>query len=338
MNFSQIKEQIKDRMFFRRKRLQARIPLSFPLVINIELTNKCTENCIWCPRDAMTREQGFMKFDIFKKMIDEIPKGQKLRRLYVHWMGEPLLHPEFLRFVEYAKSKDVAEMIVIATNGVLLNKEMMKGMTDLKIDELFIAIDAASPQSYLEFKNTGHFNILKDNVEQAVSLRKKMGKKLPFIRVKFLETDRNIHEKDIFKRQWKGVADSIFFEKDLSIWDGKSDKVNKFIKSMKCYLKNYGDLPVRYPCDRLWYLLAIHWDGAVSPCVCDWNGENVIGDVKRQSIKEIWHSDILMNYRANHINGTFEKIKLCSVCTRWGTRNMGDWLTKHKERALSKSK
>lgn len=335
MNFRQIKEQIKDKMYFRKKRLQARIPLPFPMVINIELTNKCTENCIWCPRDSMTRERGFMEFDVFKKIIDEIPRNQKLRRLYVHWMGEPLLHPEFLKFIEYAKSKDKAESIVIATNGFLLSKDVMKRMIELKIDELFVAIDAVDPGSYSEFKNTDHFNIVKDNIVGALALKREVRLRLPFIRVKFLETDQNFRDKDLFRLQWRGIADSVFFEKDLSIWDGKSEKVNKYIKSMGCYLKHYGGLAVRYPCDRLWYLMAVQWNGIVSPCVCDWNGENGIGDIRKQRIEEIWYSDILMSYRSHHINRTFEKVRLCSVCTRWGTRNMGDWLTKHKRKALS---
>lgn len=336
MNFQQIKESIKDKMFFRRKRLQSRVPLPFPMVLNIELTNKCTENCIWCPRDAMSRPQGFMGHRLFEKIIDETALHPKLRRLYIHWMGEPLLHPEFLGLVEYAKLKDIAEMIVIATNGVLLSREKIRKLIELEIDELYISIDAATPEKYTEVKNTNNFNLIKSNIEEAAALKRELKAKLPFIRVKFLETDANIGQKDIFRRQWKGIADSIFFEKDLSIWNGKSIKVNKNIGRMGCYLRNYGNLKRRYPCDRLWYLLAVHWDGKVSPCVCDWDGENIIGDLNSEKIGELWYNEALTHYRHCHINGFYEEIKLCSFCTKWGTRNMGDWLLKHKKRALSR--
>lgn len=338
INLNQLKEDVKDKMFFRNRRLQSRLPLAFPMVLNVELTNICTENCIWCPREAMTRPKGFMKFELFKKVIDEASGFPKLRKLFMHWMGEPLLHPEFMKFAEYAKNKDVAEAIEIATNGVALTEDKMKRMIELGIDELFISIDAATSEKYTSLKNTDNFRTIQENIDRAAKLKKALRAKLPFIRVKFLETDANIEQKKQFKDRWAGTADSVFFEKDLSVWNAKSEKVNKNIGQMECYRRNYGNLTKRYPCDRLWYLLAVHWDGKVSPCVCDWNGEDTIGDLNYQTIEELWRGDVLMKYRAHHINNEYNKISVCDVCTKWGTRNMGDWLLRHKERALSEPK
>jgi len=335
MNWQQLKEKVKDNKFFRRKRLQSRVPMEFPMVINIELTNRCTENCMWCPRDGMERQLGFMDFSLFKKIVDEAGQYPRLRKLFVHWMGEPLLHPDFIEFIKYASSKRVAEMILIATNGVLLTEKIMKGLIETQVDELYISIDAASPELYEKLKNTKHFEKIKNNIEQAMELKRQMKTKLPFIRVKFLETDLNAHQTDAFKKQWNKVVDSVFIERDLSIWDGTSQKVNQNIKRMKSYLKNYGNLEARYPCDRLWYLLAIQWNGKVSPCVCDWNGENLVGNANVQTLAEIWYSEELKRYRHHHINQTYNELKLCGPCDRWGTRNMGDWLLKHKQRALA---
>ncbi|MCX5884682.1 MAG: radical SAM protein [Proteobacteria bacterium] len=335
MNLNQIQEKIKDSRLFRKRRLQSRIPLEFPMVLNVELTNRCTENCIWCPRDSMDRTQGFMEVTLFKKIIDEASLYPKLRKLFVHWMGEPLLHPDFLECIKYASSKKVAEMILIATNGVLLTEKIMKGLIETKVDELYISIDAASSGRYEQLKHTKHFENIKHNIEHAVALKKQLKVKLPFIRVKFLETDLNADQIEAFKQQWRKNADSVFIEKDLSIWDGKSQKVNANIKGMKSYLKNYGELESRYPCDRIWYLLAVQWNGKVSPCVCDWNGENAVGDSNIQTLREIWYGNELKNYRYHHVNHAYDRLPLCDACDRWGTRHMGDWLMKHKEKALS---
>lgn len=335
MNWQQIKETLNNSMFIRKRRLQSRVPLEFPMVLNIELTNRCTENCIWCPRDGMKRTQGFMDFNLFKKIIDEAAQYPKLRKLFVHWMGEPLLHPEFLECMKYAGSKKVAEMILIATNGVRLTEKIMRGLIEAQIDELYISIDAATPEKYALLKKTNHFDLIKANIKMAMELKRQSKAKLPFIRVKFLETDLNIEQVDMFKSDWSKIADSVFVERDLSIWDGTSQKVNQNIKKMKTYLKNYGDLDARYPCDRLWYLMAVQCTGKVSPCVCDWNGENTIGDANIHTLAEIWYGDELKKYRAHHVNQTYNELKLCGPCDRWGTRHMGDWLLKHKERALS---
>ena len=336
MNLTQLKEKFANSVFCRNKRLQSKVPLKFPFVVNLELTNICTENCIWCPQESMTRPRGFMQFDLFKKLIDEMAQHQKLRRLYIHWMGEPLLHPQFLDFIEYAKKKNVAEMIVIATNGVLLNESNMKKLIELQIDELYISIDAGSAETYKQLKNTDNFDTISENIKRASALKKKMKSQLPYLKVKFLETDANFHEKQIFKKLMSKVVDEVYYEKDLSTWDGTNERVNKYINGMKCYLNNYGNLVKRYPCDRLWYSLAVNWEGKVFPCVCDWNGNSSIGDANSELLGDVWYNDQLVNLRKLHLDGRFAEVGLCRECTKWGKRNMGDWLTNNKERAISR--
>src|SRR5262245_1267153 len=58
-------------------------------IYNIELTNKCPMKCIMCARThQMTRDQGVLDFEIFKKAIDEMlmlnPKAAKSMPLWLH--------------------------------------------------------------------------------------------------------------------------------------------------------------------------------------------------------------------------------------------------------------
>jgi radical SAM protein with 4Fe4S-binding SPASM domain len=334
MNIAQLKERIKNISFLKKKRLQSKVPLRFPFLLNIELTNICTERCIWCPQDEITRPKGFIDVGLFKKIIDECARYERLRRLYVHWMGEPLLHPKIVEMLEYAKKKNIAEMIVIATNGTHLSEKIMKELIRLEIDELYLSIDAGTEDTYKRLKGTKSFNKIESNIRNAMELKKKLHAKLPYLRLKYLDMDQNNHEIGLFKRKWETIVDTIFFEDDFNIWNGASNRVNESVVHTDAYKRNYGNLDERYPCDRLWYMLAIHWDGKVSPCVCDWDGKTIVGDLASSSLREIWYSEKMREFRGNHLNNEFDRIEMCKVCTRWGTRNMGDWLTKHKEKAL----
>src|SRR5262245_44740144 len=56
---------------------------------NIELTNRCPMRCIMCPRtEHMTRAQGYMSFDVFKRVIDEFvtvnPEAARTRGAFLH--------------------------------------------------------------------------------------------------------------------------------------------------------------------------------------------------------------------------------------------------------------
>lgn len=335
MNLTQLKEKFMNITFLKKRRLQNKVPLRFPFLLNIELTNICSEKCIWCPHDEMTRPQGFMDLDLFKRIIDECAQHEKLRRLYVHWMGEPLLHPKIIEMLEYAKKKDVAEMIVIATNGTPLSEKMMAELIRVQVDELYLSIDAGTNETYKKLKGTKSFDKIEENIRNAMALKKKLNAKLPYLRLKCLDIDQNRHELELVKNKWGGVVDTVFFEDDFSIWNGASDKVNQAVANTEAYKKNYGNLDTRYPCDRLWYMLAIHWNGKVSPCVCDWDGETVVGDLSKTSLADIWYSDDMRKFRKFHLENKYDQIPMCKVCTRWGTRNMGEWLRDHNEKALS---
>ena len=69
----------------------------------------------------MTREGGFMEFDLFKKIIDDC---NDLEHLCMHNWGEPLLHKDIFRMIEYAKNKGV-NYVVMNTNGTLLTDKMI---------------------------------------------------------------------------------------------------------------------------------------------------------------------------------------------------------------------
>ena len=62
-----------------------------PLEVHIENTNACDAHCIMCPREKMTRKTGFMDYDLFCKIIDQIVSTWGIDSIHLHGFGEPLL-------------------------------------------------------------------------------------------------------------------------------------------------------------------------------------------------------------------------------------------------------
>ena len=70
------------------------------ITIQVELTNACIHSCSNCTRFCGHHKKPFyMDWETFKRAIDTLEKWPR----YIGIMGgEPTLHPEFARFVEYA--------------------------------------------------------------------------------------------------------------------------------------------------------------------------------------------------------------------------------------------
>lgn len=86
----------------------------------IELTNKCNLSCPFCFRRNMTRKQGFMSEDIFNKSL-KLCKSLNVPEIWLHNWGEPLLHPEIVKFIHKAKQFKIG----FTTNGKLLSKDLI---------------------------------------------------------------------------------------------------------------------------------------------------------------------------------------------------------------------
>ena len=47
---------------------------NFSYLVDVELTNHCNLKCIFCARQAMTRDKGFMSEEVLKKVVAECSK------------------------------------------------------------------------------------------------------------------------------------------------------------------------------------------------------------------------------------------------------------------------
>jgi Radical SAM superfamily/4Fe-4S single cluster domain len=77
------------------------------VTIQIELTSSCVLHCSNCTRFSGVRpKETFMSIEELKRAVDSLVEYSKLPHACVGAMGgEPLLHPDFVEFCDYAVSK-----------------------------------------------------------------------------------------------------------------------------------------------------------------------------------------------------------------------------------------
>lgn len=314
-------EKFKRVGFVRRMVLQRKISFDFPIRFNIEPTNYCNLSCSMCPRE-LNRPFGYMDVSLFQKIIDESILYEKRLIITVNKDGEPLLHPELPKMIKYAKDKKAAHKINFYTNGILLSETKSLELINSGLDTIHISIDAFSKGTYKKIKNIQKLEVVEENVKRLVGLKKKLRSKAPLVIVKIIHTPDTQSEIKPFINKWKDIADFVEIG-EFHTWDGTLNGSSSFNPN------NSPNGINRYPCTFLWYNPVILWDGRVTTCCVDYQGKGIIGDIKENTLAEIWQGDALQKIRRAHLEGLYNTIPLCSKCQFWRCEvNIEKWLRK----------
>lgn len=102
----------------------------------IEVSGVCNLKCPYCAHPS-SEKKGLMSISAFKKSLGLVKKLDQ-NWICLHNFGEPLLHPEILKFVKIARS--YADNVVFATNGTILTRKLAKSLKKAGLTELYISI------------------------------------------------------------------------------------------------------------------------------------------------------------------------------------------------------
>ena len=279
---------------------------AFPLIIDIEVTNACNMDCLVCTRQVMTRKTGFMDWNLYKKIIDEVSIHNAAIRLIR--FGEPLLHPKITEMIKYAKKKNL--LVHMTTNGLLLSESKSAEIVDFGLDSIIFSMQGTTKEEYQRLRNTKHYDKLVKNIQKLAELRKKKGVSNPYITITTTILDETQEDIDIFIRKWRKTVDCIDYG---PTYLGKLKL--RSVDRIK-YLIPRENTPKRRikECNEVRTKLSINWNGDVTACCADFDGEMVIGNVLNESLKDVWNGKKHMEICDILKKKEYDKIKFCSTC------------------------
>jgi len=284
-----------------------------PAAISFELTNHCNLKCLECASGsgAMKRKRGFMETGIYFKTVRELSPYLWFINLY--FQGEPMLHPEFFSFTGAAGSAG----ITVSTNGHYLSPENCEKLAHSGISRLIVSLDGMDQETYSQYRKGGDLNRVLEgirNVSEAVR-RDKSGLKLE---LQFLVNNYNQHQVGQVRR-FARESGAVLRLKSMQVLN--IDEAAKWMPGDERFrrYRNEGEshvLKSRLPdrCLRLWYNPVITWDGKVIPCCFDKDADYVMGDLKKDSFREIWHGKLYQDFRKQVLTGR-KSIPMCRNCT-----------------------
>ncbi len=275
-----------------------------PFSLRIENTNFCNGQCFMCPYPNMKRQKGTMNRQLYQKIINQ---AEKLNIIYInlHNFGEPLIDKDFIWKVKYAKKHHISR-ISTNTNGSLLTQSLSQKIISSGLDELYISLDAATQTTYQKIRIGLPYQKVIKNLKYLIKLKKKLKSDKPKIILDFLKFDLNHQETSKFIQKWSKQVDHVCISQ---IHDWANQKKLNTGMSFQNYVE-FSHTPCRLPFTEM----LINWDGTVSLCCQDIDGQVILGNLNQQSLTHIWQNKKYQNIRQSHLNLQTQKLKLCQNC------------------------
>ncbi|NQU56996.1 MAG: radical SAM protein [Rhodospirillales bacterium] len=315
-----------------------------PFLVALNLTQRCNLQCAHCYLDAGVRSDGDaveLSTAEVKSVIDDIANLSD-ETMVVLTGGEPMMRRDLAELASHANERGL--MVVVGSNGTLLNDARAKTLKEAGVQGIGISIDSLNPAYHDDFRGQpGAWEKAMAGIDAC------RNNKLRF-QIHFSVTDDNAHELDdmiAFARESGAFVFNVFF----LVCTGRGEKVTNI--SMQTYEKvlaqvtkaarDESGLIVRAKCaphfkrmalelDQSWPVTTAHGYeaggclagtryarvtpmGEVTPCPYM---ETSVGNVRDTSFSDLWRdAPVFKQLRAPVLQGRCgdcEYTKLCGGC------------------------
>jgi len=257
---------------------------------------------------------------LFEQSIDQL--ADTLTYLTFYFQGEPYLHPSFLDMVRYAGDRGI--YTATSTNAHYLKDDIARQTVESGLDRLIISIDGTTQDTYSAYRVGGTLEKVVDGARNVIEWKKKLRSRTPHVVFQFLVVKPNEHQiPEVYALAHKLGVDQVAL-KTAQIYDYEhgsplipmQDQYARYRRnadgtySVKNKLLNH--------CWKMWQGCVITWDGKVVPCCFDKDAHYVLGDLSKQSFREIWYGEAYRQFRATLLRSR-QEIEMCRNCTE-GTK------------------
>jgi len=274
-----------------------------PQVIQIETTILCNAKCWFCPQNNTLRQPNYMEEAVWKKIIDDSRGWGVTYRPFI--LNEPFFDkrmPDVMRYIR----QDPTAHIEFNSNGSVMTPKLADEVIDIGLDTIRFSVDGFYRETFDESRGLNYDQVYK-NVSYFLQAVRQSGKKI-HTEVRMIRFPGTEKEQEEFKAFWTqhGPDSVVFTDLYRYPWEGQTEAVN-------------------LPCLKVEKEMFFYVDGRATLCCWDTSGRQIVGDVTRQSVKEIWQGKPLQTCRAYLDRGQRDQLELCQRCDAYEHVDFSQW-------------
>jgi radical SAM protein with 4Fe4S-binding SPASM domain len=307
--------EAKDLRGERTKRLIDAVPLPAPWTVFIDTGDPCNYKCVFCPtgHPELLKQYGrkpvFMSYELFCKIVDDMRGfSRKAKRVNLYKDGEPLLNKSFPDMVHYMRDAQVTESIWVKTNGQLLKPELNKRLVSCGLDMIGVSVSGVDAQM---FHDVAKVKVDYEEYRAGVlDLYQKSRGTSTRVSTKIADVGLSAEQKQKFIDDFSDRCDYIAIEglhgwSTSEVFDFKLGTDQSFDGSPRTQ---------KIACPLVLYMLAVSSNGDVSICNDDAFHLHQLGNVKNESLTDIWNGSKLRDFRLMHLEGRKHENAACKNC------------------------
>jgi MoaA/NifB/PqqE/SkfB family radical SAM enzyme len=113
--------------------------------VYIEPTTRCNLACNMCIRNTWQEPIRDMDAAVFKRLVSQLRRFERLNSVMFGGFGEPTAHPDILDMIRSVN--DLGVKVELVTNGTCLSEAMVLGLMQAGLDMIWVSVDGLSEAS-----------------------------------------------------------------------------------------------------------------------------------------------------------------------------------------------
>lgn len=276
--------------------------------IRIENTNACGYRCVMCPREKQTRDLGYMSLDDFEIVLDRV--GPYCGHVHLHGFGEPLLDRALVKKLERLKARwPKCGSTIFSTLGTRISD--FGALVRSGLDCLNISLYGFTREGYAKVHGIDAFDRVKENLTQ---LSRAIGEAQSAMQVCIKLPSPNLSS-----------SLPVAFPEEMMPFCRWLQSLG-FRLAMLPVVHNYGNgRSYNKPASEILCpvieglrskILNVTWDLNVIPCCFDFNASIRFGNLRKESLKEIFSSPEYLRFVIAHRSKTEGIYPVCATCEK----------------------
>lgn len=284
-----------------------------PLGVQIQTIDRCNAACLMCPY-ATTAHQGpahRMDDALYTHILRGLRRTGVTQSVCLMLQNDPLLDRRLPDLVRRAKETIPGIRVTTVTNAALLTPQRIDALRASGLDWVAVSIDAASEATYRRVRCGLDFATVVANTE---TLLRRGG---PIkVTARFLRQRENQGEERAFATYWRARGARINFNPltnragELATFEALRVRARPLRAAASAVLNRI--IPF---CPLPFVRVGILWDGRVILCCHDWGPREVMGDLSRQSVEEVWNGEVINRHRSLLLARRSEASAVCRGCS-----------------------
>jgi len=270
-----------------------------------------------CPQPDMDRKKENMSFDILNKIVEDC-KHKSLKKINLFWMGDSTVDKNMIEKIRIIRKNLPRVKLYLSTNAQLLSEKRSRILLDENLlDVINFDIDGLNKNTFEGIRVRLDFDVVTSNVKYFLNYKKQNNKTLPETRVTIIDMKPTKDEVEDFVKYWSPLADKVDIN-HYNTWGGTQDELNYDDNHQdpkhQGKLNQSQNTNFDFACTHPWEEMVIGADGRVGLCCLDHELNEQVGDVRENTIEEIWRGNKINDYREKQIALNYSSIESCKDC------------------------